>query len=1044
MQRRILSYAKIRKVFKTVYKLSRYTGAETLNIFCTLKAFCPDSSFFQQEMTYISTPENNIILQEITGMKAIRLIIFLLFAIPFSGQAQFVDFGQDPASIRWKQIRTKNFQIIYPDFFEKNAQKVANIYTKLYNHTNTLRHKPGKISMILHANGGISNGNVGWAPKKSELYTTPPQEPSDTWLEHLCVHEFRHVVQIDKVNQGLTRGLYYIFGEIFPIAVVGVYLPMWFVEGDAVCFETAIGHLGRGRSPEFLNQMKAQIVEKGPYSYYKAVVGSYKDFVPNRYTMGYFMTANTRANYGPDVWANALAYTGRHPFSITPFARSLKKTMANQRDSLWNTPAFRTLFTNPDSVRKANTYKDAKRMLYSDNFSELGQIWKQEAAKITDKLDTIRTKNKFYANYYYPVATKDGHLIAYKDGLQQSGAFVLVGNNTKERTITRTGVLYDYKFDLKDSTLLWSEYKPNTRWEQGGRMILSSYDLRTGRYKSHKGKNNRFSPFAAGSDWGCVEVDNRNHSSLVLFDKELKKEKWRFTANRDELFIHPSWNDGKITVVVQTPQGIHIESIDTRTGTRTPLTKTMAYEMDNPVVVDSTLYFRASFNGNNAIYRSNGKFANILNAPFGVTSPSFSNAGDSLLFSFYTSNGYKPGKVKLSELKERPVEMKEYRLADTLKEQEDWQLKFDADSVYETRKYNKLAHLVNIHSWGPLDIGLNEKEVDLGLVVYSQNKLSTLFFTAGYVLNSGYDFGKWILQGSYKGWWPIIGFNLESGRQTYYSRAIITDGQTMESLSIRNRASLSSADMTIRFPFNISRKNYIRSIQGYTRYKIEALHNIRVKNIYTASGHTELDKDEFTFNTSAIYYQLLEYGLSFNNQTRMTEQEINPRWGQQLSAGFTHTPLKELDYGHQWWGEGRFYFPGLFRNHSISLYSGYQDMSDKNRYYSNKILNPRGISLYGYDIFSLRTAYHMPLFYPDKSLSSLLYFKGVYGGAFFDMGKQKGIGSERTFQSYGMELTTDTHILRLTFPVHMGVRAGYETQHKRMFANIIFSIGLSI
>lgn len=116
------------------------------------------------------------------------------------------------------------------------------------------------------------------APKKSELYTAPPQDVSDAWLEHLCIHEFRHVVQYDKVNQGFTKALYYIFGEQITMAVIGVYVPMWFLEGDATVFETSVGKSGRGRSPEFLNEMKAQITEKGIYTYYKAVLGSYKDF----------------------------------------------------------------------------------------------------------------------------------------------------------------------------------------------------------------------------------------------------------------------------------------------------------------------------------------------------------------------------------------------------------------------------------------------------------------------------------------------------------------------------------------------------------------------------------------------------------------------------------------------------------------------------------------------------------------------------------------------------------------------------------------------
>ena len=176
--------------------------------------------------------------------------------------AQFVNFGQDRPSCAGSN-QNRRFSNYIPDFFEENAQKAASIFSLLYHHANTLQLHPKKISIIMHADGGVSNGNVALAPRKSELYTMPSQDPTDDWLEHLCVHEFRHVVQLDKVNQGLTKDLYYLFGEIFPIAVVGVYVPMWFMEGDAVCFETAVGHLGRGRSPEFLNEMKAQILKKG-------------------------------------------------------------------------------------------------------------------------------------------------------------------------------------------------------------------------------------------------------------------------------------------------------------------------------------------------------------------------------------------------------------------------------------------------------------------------------------------------------------------------------------------------------------------------------------------------------------------------------------------------------------------------------------------------------------------------------------------------------------------------------------------------------------
>ena len=68
-------------------------------------------------------------------MKKVLFFILLLWC-PFSiVSAQFVNFGQDRPSLRWKQIKTDDFQIIYPDFFEENAQKAASIFSLLYHHS---------------------------------------------------------------------------------------------------------------------------------------------------------------------------------------------------------------------------------------------------------------------------------------------------------------------------------------------------------------------------------------------------------------------------------------------------------------------------------------------------------------------------------------------------------------------------------------------------------------------------------------------------------------------------------------------------------------------------------------------------------------------------------------------------------------------------------------------------------------------------------------------------------------------------------------------
>lgn len=978
-------------------------------------------------------------------MKLKAILLFLVFSLIFvsKGKTQYVDFGQDPAYLRWKQIKTENFQLIYPDFFEENAQKMANIYTTLYKHANTLGHRAEKISMVIHPDGGISNGSVAWAPKRSDLYATPPQEPSDTWLEHLCVHEFRHVVQISTVNQGFTKILYYLFGEQISIAVLGVYVPMWFMEGDAVCFESSVGHLGRGRSPEFLNEMKAQVVDKKIYSYYKAVLGSYKDFVPNQYSMGYYMVAQSRNNYGTQIWADAIKRVGHRPWGITPFARSLKISMQGKRDTLWSDTLFRSLFVNPDSVKKANTYGDAKRTLYHDNFSELKEIWKKELTEVTPSFDTVETKNRFYTNYYYPTPSADGKLIAYKKGLQETGAFVALCDG-KEKLLTRTGILYDYSFTLHQNAIWWSEYRPSPRWAHGGKMEITKYDWATNKYKRYKSQHNRFSPFSTDNGIGFVEVNNKNEASIIVMDSQMNKEIFKLQAQKSELFIHPRYENGKIVTTVQSEKGIRIESIDIQTGEQTRLSDNMWYELDNPNLSDNRLLYRASFNGNNSFYTkdlSTGNSQNIITSKYGVNFPTYNSTRDTLFFSFYTADGYKPGKLSTSEFLTRPIEVVNYPLADSLRAQEKWTLPLTNDSLYHSKKYNKTAHLINIHSWGPLYIDAPNQDINIGLTVNSQNKLSTLSFTTGYVNSPDYEGGAFVFNGTYSGWWPIFEVNLESGKYNYWNYYLHKKDQTIDTLLLNIETIHTKFNGLIRFPFNFSSKNFSTQLQPYVKYELVSNHHQKVENAYNMSG----EEQNYSFNVKRRYYQLIQYGLSFNNQSRMTSQEINPRWGQLLQFGYAHSVTKSLDLGTLWWGAGSFYLPGFFRNHSFSAYLGHQEMSDKFCYYDNEILSPRGIKLYGHNISSARFSYKSPLAFPDWNISSIFYIKGIDGGVFFDYGNEKNLWTEsRNLYSYGMELTADTHLFRLPFPINVGVRTGYETLHRKMFADLLLSIGLSI
>ena len=66
-------------------------------------------------------------------MKNIRFI-FLFFMLLFSSclYAQYFNDGQDRGTIKWRQIHTENFIVIYPEDFENKATRVSSLLEKAY------------------------------------------------------------------------------------------------------------------------------------------------------------------------------------------------------------------------------------------------------------------------------------------------------------------------------------------------------------------------------------------------------------------------------------------------------------------------------------------------------------------------------------------------------------------------------------------------------------------------------------------------------------------------------------------------------------------------------------------------------------------------------------------------------------------------------------------------------------------------------------------------------------------------------------------------
>src|SRR5690554_4028184 len=209
--------------------------------------------------------------------------IIIIIISTFSSDLAFTqifEFEQSPPSVKWRQINTPKYQLIYPVEVEKDAQYLANFLDKsMGSIAASIRTNPRKISIILRNQSVRSNGFVQLSPRRSEFLMTAPQhsDPSN-WLESLAIHEYRHVVQIDKLTPKPPF-------ELIGLAYFGIALPTWFYEGDAVGIETLLINSGRGRLPSFEMPLRANTLSGRNYSYQKNYLGSLKDITSSHYEL---------------------------------------------------------------------------------------------------------------------------------------------------------------------------------------------------------------------------------------------------------------------------------------------------------------------------------------------------------------------------------------------------------------------------------------------------------------------------------------------------------------------------------------------------------------------------------------------------------------------------------------------------------------------------------------------------------------------------------------------------------------------------------------
>jgi hypothetical protein len=909
------------------------------------------------------------------------------FLMPLTAHAQLIDANQNPPGIIWKKIDTPHFEIVFPRELSDEGRRVAGTMEALYGpHSRTLKANRKRMSLFLTNQGVTANGYVALAPRKSEWFHQPPQggfTGSGEWYRLLAAHEGRHMVQFDEVNTGFTRFAGWLAGESGVLGLSMFSVPIWWWEGDAVGMETALTESGRGRIPEFSMGIRTQLLSGVRFPYSKAFLGSYRDWTPNVYELGYPLVSHVKQKYGPEAWDRVIKRTSKWSFWPFAFSNALKRETGKGLTAL-----------------------------YEETLSELDGAWGNQIRGV--RVSPYRTVNREPAartNYRFPQYLNDSTLVAQKQGFDTPWSWVALDRHGNENTLSQISPLEPggTRGSAAAGKIAWDEAVPDIRWGARAFSSIAVMDARTGKTRRIAERSRYFNPSLSpdGKQIAAVEFGTDRECAIVLLDAETGRLVKRIPSPDNALIQSPSWSDDgrRIAFTFQKFKGKGIAILDAESGEIREALPPAREGISNPVLHGRYALFSSPKTGIDNIHAldlETGIEYQVTSAAYGAFAPRVSPDGKQLLFSNYSLNGLSACEVDFDPSRwTRPdsTTRDATGYAETLTSQEGGPMP-DESGIPAVpcpiADYHPLSNLLNVHSWLPVSDS-NES----GLMFYSRDKLNTLSLAMGPLFNTNENTARFIAEGTYAGLFPMIDFGLSrGGRGTVYEDE--NGGRWTDSWTE------TSALLGLRIPLDLSRGIH------FTRFQAGA-----EASVTRVSGKSIRVRDDL-FNGGLISFR---YRLDFSSFREGTIRDVTPRWGQVFRIEYRHTPL-ESDYrGSQFFSKADFYFPGMANHHGLLLKTAWERQNPDNYLFPSSFPFSRGYDSVFHERFAYASAsYAFPLACPEWTPGSLAYLKRVKADLFYDYTLGTDGGAKKPYRSIGAELVFETHFFNILWPVDLGVR----------------------
>lgn len=878
-------------------------------------------------------------------------------------------FGGTPPGVKWRQLGSDTARIIFPEGLEKDAQRVATIvHNQAANTPVALGSRVRTINIVLQNQTTIANGYVGLGPYRSEFYLTPSagnfDQGSIPWTDQLALHEYRHVQQFNNFHNGLSQVMRVLFGEEGYALAINASVPNWFYEGDAVYSETILSNQGRGRLPQFMNAYPSLWLAEKKYSWMKLRNGSFKDYVPDHYNLGYLLVNYGYEKYGADFWAKVTKDASAFKGLFYPFQKAIEK------------------YAGVSYTR----FREEALDYYKNTTTGIAAA---TAAGESGPHPVTSLNKKVLTSYQFPYAVSPTATLYLKTSYNRRPGFVVRNADGKEDWLRVRDIAINDQYSYRNGRLVYAAYESDPRWRWRDYSVIRVMDVETHAQRTLTHKSRYFSPDISADGQRVVAVQNAQDgkSEMHVLATDNGEVLQRISNPSVMLFTDPKFiDDTSVVSALRLPDGrMTLARVSLQNSRVQPLTPSSFNVLGYPCVSDGYIYFTASFGGRDDIFRVpvSGGVISQMYTHWPLGNYGVNVAYGKISWSAFTADGYQLQQTDTAAVQWEPLpSLLTERLAITYpvanaNEIQEFVPGHLKPRTFTSSRYRSGTRLFNFHSWRPY-----YEDPEFTFSLYGQNVLNTLETQIYYLYNENEKTHAAGVSAVYGKWFPYLNI----GSQYTFARQEVMNNRLRTWDQLDTRIGLS-------VPLSWVKKQTSRQFTVGS-------------NFYVSQDFNKGFFKDTLGNTSFTY---LHHYVTFGEQVETAVQHFYPRLAYNLTLQFRHA-LTNYN-SRQFLATGAVYFPGLAPTHNLYFNGAWQETGVRDVRFANRFPYSRGYNAaYFARIWGIRSNYHLPLLYPDWGFGNMLYLQRFRFNAFYDFSKAFDVNKRPlAFQrSVGGELFVDT------------------------------------